>query len=211
MKVVEIWFCCCQDWDSTDIAWQWLAPSPTTVETCSECGYQFSVKVIFSPSSVPFQWGEVEADQRHMHTILRVMMLFTDAKGSCQLAYKTDLGKYPFQHIGSTVIKMLLWARNCAGLCCEQNEWENVIAILLDSVWDFVQSELPKEPVAAKWELDCAGTSSHWEALLAGILYNKIMKVWNNHEGRSPLQRVFLKHVITQIVEGTHWSYLGQR
>lgn len=134
-----------------------------------------------------------------------------DAKGSCQLAYKTDLGKHPFQHIGSTIIKMLLWARNCAGLCGEQNEGENVIAILLDSVWDFVQSELPKEPVAAKWELDCAGTSSLWDALLAGILYNKIMKMWNNHEGRSQLQTVFLKHVITQIVECTHWDCLGQR
>lgn len=108
MKVVEIWFCCCQDWDSTDIAWQWLAPAPTTVETCSECGYQFSVKVILSSFSVPFQWGEVEADQRHMYTILRAMMLVTDAKGSCQLAYQTDLGKHPFQHTGSTIIKMLL-------------------------------------------------------------------------------------------------------
>lgn len=173
MKVVEIWFCCCRDPDSTDIAWQWLPPSPTTMETCSECGYQFSVKVIFSPCSVPFQWEEVEADQRHMYIMLRVRMLVTDAKGSCQLAYKTDLEKHPFQHIGSTIIKMLLWARNCAGLCGEQNGGGYVVVILLDSVWDFVRSELSKEPVAAKWELNYAETSFLWDALLAGVLYNK--------------------------------------
>lgn len=63
-----------------------------------------------------------------------------------------------------------------------------MIVTLLESVWDFVQSELPKEPVATKWELDCVGTSSQRNALLAGILYNKIMKVWNNHEGRKPIR-----------------------